>query len=926
MPPKPPSADILPFKATETTLANGLKVIVVPTGFPNLVSLQIPVQTGSRNEVEPGKSGFAHFFEHMMFRGTKRFSSDRYQEVVSRTGARQNAYTTDDYTNYHITFAKEDLETLLELEADRFMNLEYSEEGFKTEARAVLGEYNKNSADPLTKLIEVQRENAYTTHTYRHTTMGFVADIEDMPNQFAYSRTFFDRWYRPEYTTVIVAGDVEPADVVKLVEKYWAGWKPGTGTPVPIPAEPPHTAPVVVHVPWSSSTLPWVTVGFHAPAFSTTEKDYAALDTLLDLSFGETSDLYQRLVEREQVVDELFPYLPSSADPGLATVMARLKRPEDSVMVRDAICETITNLRNEPVPAERLEDAKSHARYAFARTLDNSESIASTLARFARFERRYDTLNELFRLTATLLPADLQQVANRYLSDDNMVITTLSSDELPPAIQEPPTVAPPVPAEAPEPVEIPELIQESPSPLVRIKLLFGAGSAHDPSGKEGLASLAAEMIASAGSKRMPIDEINRALFPMAASFTAQVDKEMTTFTGVVHRDNAGRFADIALVQLLEPGFREDDFNRLKAQQLNELEQDLRSNNEEELGKERLQTNIFARSPYSHTMLGTVRGIRAITLDDVKAFAASAYSQANLTLGATGDLPPDFLQRLREGLRTLPAGAPLPTPKVKARQPKGIELEIIEKDTRATAISLGHPIAVRRGHPDFIALWLARAWLGEHRASFGRLFQRLREVRGLNYGDYAYIEAFPGGMYQFFPDANIARQAQIFEIWIRPVAPEHGAFALKAALYELDRLITGGLSAEDFASTREYLEKNVFIMTKTQDQQLGYALDSRWYGIPEFTSYAREALASLTVEQVNAAIRRHLSAANLDVVIITKEAEKLRDELLADHRSSVHYDAAKPEDLLAEDEVIGSRKLHLWPESVRITPVHEVFAR
>jgi zinc protease len=926
MPPTPPSADILPYKATETTLANGLKVIVVPTGFPNIVSIQIPVQTGSRNEVEPGKSGFAHFFEHMMFRGTKRFSSDRYQEVVSRTGARQNAYTTDDYTNYHTTFAKEDLETLLDIEADRFMNLEYSEEGFKTEARAVLGEYNKNSADPLTKLIEVQRENAYTTHTYRHTTMGFVADIENMPNQFDYSRAFFDRWYRPEYTTVIVAGDVEPDAVVKLVEKYWSEWKVGGGTTITIPPEPPHTAPVVVHVPWSSPTLPWVTVGFHAPAFSAVEKDYAALDTLLDLSFGETSDLYQRLVEREQVVDEFFPYLPSCTDPGLATIMARLKRPEDSIMVRDAICETIAKLRNEPVAEERLEDAKSHARYAFARTLDNSESIAATLARFARFERRYDTLNELFRITATLTPTDLQTAATRYLSDENMVITTLASEALPAEIQEPPTVAPPAPEEPAKPVTIPELIQASPSPLVRVKLLFAAGSAHDPNGKDGLATLAAEMIASAGSKRMPIDEINRALFPMAASFSAQVDKEMTTFTGVVHRENAARFAEIALAQLLEPGFREDDFNRLKAQQLNQLEQDLRSNNEEELAKERLQTTIFARGPYDHTTLGTVRGIRAITLDDVKEFAASAYSQANLTLGATGDIPSEFLDRLRDDLRTLPAGEPLPAPKVKARQPKGIELEIIEKDTRATAISLGHPIAVRRGHPDFISLWLARAWLGEHRASFGRLFQRLREVRGLNYGDYAYIEAFPRGMYQFFPDANIARQAQIFEIWIRPVAPEHGAFALKAALYELDRLITDGLTAEEFASTREYLEKNVFIMTKTQDQQLGYALDSRWYGIPDFPTYAREALASLTVEDVNAAIRRHLSAQNLNVVIITKDVEKLRDELLADHRARIHYDAAKPEDLLAEDEVIGSRKLHLWPESVRITPIHEVFAR
>src|SRR5512142_1688011 len=124
---------ILPFAASEKTLGNGLRVIVVPTGFPNIVSLQIPVQTGSRNEVEPGKSGFAHFFEHMMFRGTKAYPPEAYQAILTRAGARQNAYTTDDYTNYHTTFAKEDLETVLRIEADRFQNLDYPIEAFKTE-------------------------------------------------------------------------------------------------------------------------------------------------------------------------------------------------------------------------------------------------------------------------------------------------------------------------------------------------------------------------------------------------------------------------------------------------------------------------------------------------------------------------------------------------------------------------------------------------------------------------------------------------------------------------------------------------------------------------------------------------------------------------------------------------------------------------
>ncbi len=181
-------SDVMPFNAAERTLANGLKVIVVPTGFPNLVSLQIPVQTGSRNEVEPGKSGFAHLFEHLMFRGTKANPPEQYEAAMAKAGARKNAYTTDDYTNYHATFAKEDLETVLALEADRFMNLSFDEADFKTETGAVKGEYDKNSAEPWNKLEEALHDTAFTVHPYKHTTMGFIKDIEDMPNQYAYAQ------------------------------------------------------------------------------------------------------------------------------------------------------------------------------------------------------------------------------------------------------------------------------------------------------------------------------------------------------------------------------------------------------------------------------------------------------------------------------------------------------------------------------------------------------------------------------------------------------------------------------------------------------------------------------------------------------------------------------------------------------------------
>ena len=524
-----------------------------------------------------------------------------------------------------------------------------------------------------------------------------------------------------------------------------------------------------------------------------------------------------------------------------------------------------------------------------------------------------------------LTPEDLLAAAARYFTDANMVVTTLSQEELPQALLgEPPALASYAPTSSSGP-EVPVVSLPSKSALLSIKLQFGAGSAHDPAGKEGLAALAASMIADAGSKRQRINEINRALFPMAGSLNARVDREMTTFSASIHVDNVSAFADIVLPQLLEPGYREEDFARLKSQQLNELVQDLRANNEEELAKERLQQTVFAGTPYGHPTLGSIAGIESLTLDDVRGFVTGAYTQENLIIGLAGDVPPSFAERLQRELLALPSGKPLTPPMVTPRSPRGLEIEIIAKETRATAISLGWPIPVTRNHPDFPALWLARAWLGEHRASNGRLYQRLREIRGMNYGDYAYIEAFPGGMYGFFPAPNLARRAQIFEVWIRPVRPEQAVIALKIALHELEQLSLHGLSSEDFEDTRQYLSKNVFVMTKTQEQQLGYALDSRWYGIGEFTSYMRERLGELTRESVNEVIKRYISADNAFVVAVSGEAEALRTELLSRTFTPITYDAPKPESLLIEDRLIGARQLSVTPDSVRIVPVEDIFA-
>jgi zinc protease len=419
---------LFPYEYKIDDLSNGLRLITVPTDYPNLVALYIVVQTGSRNEIEPGKSGYAHLFEHLMFRGSDHFTSRQRDDLMKLAGADSNAYTSDDRTVYHEVFSKEDLNQMLELEADRFQHLKYEPDAYKTETQAVLGEYNKNSADPFSKLYEKLRETAFDKHTYSHTTMGFIKDIEDMPNQYDYSWQFYNRYYRPEYSTIVVVGDVKRDAVLATITKYFGDWKKGQYSPQ-IPAEPQQTEAREGHIDWPSSTLPHLAVAFHGPAYSDEKKDKAALDLFASLAFGENSELYQRLVLKEQKVDVLTPSFDNQMDGELFNVFARIKDPKDLNYVRDEILASFKRYTTEPVSQAKLDATRSRLRYSFALDLNSSEAIASALAPYIALRRTPETIDKLYALYDTITPSDIREISARYFTDHNRTIITLTSKE-----------------------------------------------------------------------------------------------------------------------------------------------------------------------------------------------------------------------------------------------------------------------------------------------------------------------------------------------------------------------------------------------------------------------------------------------------------------------------------------------------------------
>lgn len=422
-----PAKKIFPYAYKQDDLPNGLRLVTVPTDYPNLVALYIVVAAGSRNEVEPGHTGFAHLFEHLMFRGTQRFPPQKYNDALKRMGAESNAFTTDDYTCYQTIFSKEDLPAVMDMEADRFQNLKVPEDLFKTETLAVLGEYNKNASNPFVKLNEALRNAAYETHTYKHVTMGFLKDVQDMPNQYEYSLQFFNRYYRPEYTTIVLVGDVRERTARELVNKYWSSWKRGDYKAA-IEPEPPQTTLRTVDVPWPGPTPPIVAIGFKGPAYSDSSKDSAALDALSYLGFSENSDLYQKLVIQEQKADVLYANAPREVDPSLFEIIARVKKPEDVDYVRDAILGAIKVFQEGPLDEKRLDTVRRHVRYELALSMDNSETIAQIVASFVSLSRSPDTMNRFFDQYSALTPADIRDAASKYLTNDRSTIVTLHQE------------------------------------------------------------------------------------------------------------------------------------------------------------------------------------------------------------------------------------------------------------------------------------------------------------------------------------------------------------------------------------------------------------------------------------------------------------------------------------------------------------------
>jgi len=440
--PRPPPHPVW-GEATPTIarLPNGLTLITVRRDTPGILAYYTLVRVGSRDEVEAGHTGFAHLFEHMMFRGTERFPEAVYERTIQSLGADNNAYTTNDYTCYTVTGPSSALARIVELEADRFQHLRYDEQQFRTETGAVLGEYNKSASSPDLLLEETLMQMAFTRHTYGHTTLGYLRDVRAMPEYFAYSQAFFRRFYTPDASSIVIVGDVEPAAALRLVTAQYGGWTGRRDQPR-IPVEPQPTAGSTRTIAWEGPTPPRALIGYRTPSFdggfsgasardrtgrAAALRETAALQIVHAMAFSTSAPLYQRLVvdERKLLALRSFASSTMSRDPGLFVIDATSAEGTDLSEVVATIQARLNAIASGRASAERIRGVQSNLRYARILGLETPDDVADLIANTLAIGGDLARLDEFLAALDAVTPEDVARTATRYLVESRRSVVIL---------------------------------------------------------------------------------------------------------------------------------------------------------------------------------------------------------------------------------------------------------------------------------------------------------------------------------------------------------------------------------------------------------------------------------------------------------------------------------------------------------------------
>jgi zinc protease len=409
------------FPVSTRTLKNGMKVLVQPDhSIPN-VALYIFYRIGSRNE-HPGTTGLSHFFEHMMFNGAKKYGPGDLDKVMEANGGSNNAYTTQNVTVYQDWFPRSALPLIYDIEADRIRDLTFDPKKIASEREVVASERRLSVDNDNGGLLDEQLwATAFIAHTYQWPVVGWMSDIEHWTMEDL--KHHFEMGYSPSNATMVVVGDVSPEEIFQLCEKYIE--------PIPSHAPPPPVTTVepeqmgerrlVVHKP---AELPLVMIGYHVS--KTDDPDFYALNILRSVLFqGESSRMYQRVVDKDQLALDVSSYVEPAFDPTLAIITAQPRQGVDPQACEKAIYEELERIKSAPISDQELEKAKNARLVEFYREMRTINGRANTIGTYEVFMGDYNKLFDAAKSYSAVTKEDVQRVAKKYFSANNRTVATL---------------------------------------------------------------------------------------------------------------------------------------------------------------------------------------------------------------------------------------------------------------------------------------------------------------------------------------------------------------------------------------------------------------------------------------------------------------------------------------------------------------------
>ncbi|MEE8538038.1 MAG: pitrilysin family protein [Acidobacteriota bacterium] len=420
----PAPATEISLDVCEEILDNGLRLLMDPDPKSPTVSFMTFVDAGARDELKPGTTGLAHVFEHMMFRGTKRFPN--YDETLAPLGPELNASTSQDMTTYYVNVPSSALEKVIDVESDRFQNMTFTNETFRTELGTVREERRRSHVDsPTGTLYSRLYELAYQVHPYHHPVIGWEEDLEKNMT-YEDGLEFYRTYYSPKRTVLVVSGGFDVSWLRDQVREHYDAWKRQPEPDLEVPREPPQKEERRDCIIWKDDQVtPKMMVGYHGPEMSLDAPDYCVLDVISQLLFMRSQRLAKRLYTNLQLVESISGWITGSKDPNLFIIYASLKKGGTTAKVLEIVDEELEQLRGEKVSERELVKAKNALAASMLYSLDRPYAVARSLGFHQIAGGDYRLLMRIEARYQTITRADVQNVAQRIFRAANRTVVEL---------------------------------------------------------------------------------------------------------------------------------------------------------------------------------------------------------------------------------------------------------------------------------------------------------------------------------------------------------------------------------------------------------------------------------------------------------------------------------------------------------------------